>query len=154
MFGQYGTFAAQYVSFVTQTWKYATPAQKAAFAARWIGNSTAMAAGVYALGMRARDWLPWSPAQFTGGPFFNLAIDLVHSIGQDYNARQARGELNRMLPIDLNKLIKGEGLEFQPPVGMPGYYQIRTLMKMQEYASQGDAWKSFLALMSAPIRSE
>jgi hypothetical protein len=154
MFGQYGTFAAQYVSFVTQTWKYATPMQKAAFAARWIGNSTAMAAGVYALGMRARDWLPWSPAQFTGGPFFNLAIDLVHSIGQDYNARQARGELNRMLPIDLNKLIKGEGLEFQPPVGMPGYYQIRTLMKMQEYASKGDAWKSFLALMSAPIRSE
>ena len=154
MFGQYGTFATQYVQFVAQTWKYATKGQKAAFAARWIGNSAALAAGAYAIGLRAKDWMPWAPAQFTGGPLFNLAVDLVHSIGSDYQGRQARGELNRMLPFDLNKLIKGEGLQLQPPVGMLGYYQIRTLMKMGEYAGQGDAWKTFLALLSAPIRSE
>lgn len=154
MFGQYGTFAAQYVQFVAQTWKYATPAQKAAFAARWIGNSAALATGAYAIGLRGKDWLPWAPAQFTGGPFFNLAVDMLHSIGSDYQARQSRGELNRMLPIDLNKLVRGEGFELQPPVGLPGYYQIRTLMKMSEYASQGDPWKVFLAVLSAPIRSE
>jgi hypothetical protein len=154
MFGQYGTFAANYVQFVAQTWKYATPAQKAIFATRWIGNSAALAAGMYAIGLRGRDWMPWAPAQFTGGPLFNIAIDLIHSVGSDYQARQARGELNRMLPIDINKLIKGEGLELQPPVGMPTYYQIRTLTQMVKYAGEGDAWKSFLALLSAPIRSE
>jgi len=154
MFGQYGTFSANYVQFVTQTWKYATKGQKAAFAARWIGNSAALAAGAYAIGLRAKDWMPWAPMQFTGGPFFNLAVDMVHSIGSDYQARQSRGELNRMLPVDLNKLIRGEGFEVQPPVGLPGYYQIRTLMKMSEYSAQGDSWKTFLALLSAPIRSE
>lgn len=154
MFGQYGTFAANYVQFVSQTWKYATKVQKAAFAARWIGNSAALAAGMYALGMQGKDWLPWAPAQFTGGPLFNLSVDLIHSIGSDYQARQARGEVNRMLPVDLNKLLRGEGLEFQPPVGMPGYYQIRTILKMKEYAEAGDPWKCFLALLSAPVRSE
>jgi hypothetical protein len=154
MFGQYGTFATQYVQFVAQTWKYATKGQKAAFAARWIGNSAAMAAGMYAIGLRGRDWMPWAPAQFTGGPLFNLGIDMIHSIGNSYEGRAARGELNRMLPVDLNKLLKGEGLEFQAPVGMPGYYQIRMLTQMAKYSSEGDAWRTFLAFLSAPIRSE
>lgn len=154
MFGQYGTFAANYIQFVRQTIKYASPAQKAAFAARWIGVSAALAVGLNAIGLRGKDFLPWAPAQFTGGPLFNLSIDLVHSIGNDYQGRQARGELNRMLPIDLNKLIKGKGLEFQAPVGLPGYYQIRTLKQMAEYGSDGDWLKAFYALLSAPIRSE
>jgi hypothetical protein len=154
MFGQYGTFAANYVQFVSQTWKNSTKAQKAAFAARWIGNSAALAGSMYAIGLQGKDWLPWAPAQFTGGPLFNTAIDVLHSMGSDYQARAARGELNRMLPIDLNKLFKGEGLELQPPVGMLGYYQIRSLMKISEYMDAGDPLRAFYALISAPIRSE
>jgi hypothetical protein len=109
---------------------------------------------MYALGMRYQDWLPWAPAQFTGGPLFNMAITVLHSVGNGYQAKQARSELSQMLPVKINPLLKGKGVQMQYPIGLPGYYQYRTLEQVLKYSEKGDTWRAFLSLLSAPIRSE
>ena len=167
MLGQFGNFATSYVAFLTRAAHYGTPVQKAAFYSRWLATGAAFYFAANAIGLQGKDWLPWAPAQFTGGPLFHTMVNALNAIGSSYGARQARGELNSLLPVDLKKLywkgkdaITGEespqadGSIMQLPRRFPGYYQMKSAADINKYACRGDPVLAFYALISAPIRSD
>jgi hypothetical protein len=173
MLGQFGNFSTSYAAFVTRAAKYGTASQKAAFYGRWLATGAAFAAAAYGAGLRWQDWMPWAPAQFAGGPLFNTMINAMQAVGSNYRGRQARGELNSMLPVDLNKLYwkvregplastplgseeseKSKGSVLQMPRRFMGYYQLKSAMDIVKYMEEGNPLFAFYALTSAPIRSD
>jgi hypothetical protein len=135
VFGRYGTYAMYYISNLAKGFKYGSKGQKAAFAARWLANSLAIYGAFQAVGINADEFLPWTPMFFSGGPEFNLAVDVLRAASGGHKVRQTLRELKQAYGMFL-----------------PGFYQGRSLVKFFKYAEEGDYWKAMMALTSAPIK--
>jgi len=133
-FGRYGTYSTGYRANIWRGLKYGTAADKAGFIGRFIMNQSALWATFGALGIKATNFIPGQPAIFTGGPMFDLAMNILNAAEpMGYKGKQARGELGRAL----TQLV-------------PGSMQYRYLKQAIEYVDQGDWWKGFLAITTTP----
>jgi hypothetical protein len=161
LFGQYGTYSAGFRANLYRGLKNGTKAQRMAFAARWIGNMSAIAAGMHAIGISPGNFIPWTPALFQGGPLFDLAMTALRSTGQGYEAQQARTELVRSIsPIRWDKLDDVGQMDSVlellnlPQSYTPFYHQIRGIKRFIDYSDRGDHWLAWLSLTTAPIRPD
>jgi hypothetical protein len=149
LFGQFGMFSSSYRGNLARGFRYGTKGQKAAFAGRLAFNTSAIITAFGAIGVDAKDdFLPWAPVFFSGGPFYELFVTGVQSFGRGYKGRMARAELARAI----SPVVGGEeGLQLNWPRIMPGSLHMYYLKKAMEYYDQGDVWKSFLSLTTAPV---
>jgi len=149
MFGQYGTYAAGYRANVMRGISNGNLADKAAFAARFLGNQAALYGVFSALKINASNFIPGKPAFFGGGPQFEVTVALLQSMGSGYQARQARSQLLRKFsPVGYNQT---RGLYANYPEMWPGSIQFRYAAKALEYAEEGDYWRAFLAATTTPV---
>jgi len=161
MIGQYGVFAVQYIQNVKKGLTMGPIADRIAYGTRLAAVNGALLYTAKSLGVDAeRDFLPWSPAQFTGGPMFNLMLDVWGSQGQGYQADQARARLQKSLPVGWTyKKGRFEWTGPQIPTGpggslVPFATQFRALNKAGDYLAKGEPWLAFLAATSTPIVDE
>lgn len=136
-FGRYGTYSVGYRANLWRGLQYGNASDKIGFISRFIGNQAALWATFSALGIKATNFIPGQPSLFTGGPMFDLGLNLIRAADvSSYQGRQARGELLN----SLNQLV-------------PGSMQHRYLKKAIEYSDKGDWWKAFLSITSTPVLS-
>lgn len=135
MFGMFGVYPAWYLENIRRGLTYGNLGQKAMFATRLAMNSAALWGSFALMGMNAKDFLPWVPVQFTGGPFYKIANQLLNAIGNDYQARTARAELLKSIPRTM----------------IPGSMLAEHLTKAVKAAEDGDPWGVWLHLISAPV---
>ena len=161
LIGQYGVFAVQYIQNVKKGLTMGPLADRIAYGTRLAAVNAALLYTAKSLGVKAdRDFLPWSPAQFTGGPMFNLVLDVWGSQGEGYQADQARARLAKSLPVGwTHKNGRFEWTGPQVPGGplgtlVPFAAQFRALNKASEYLEKGEPWLAFLAVTSTPIVDE
>jgi len=137
LFGQYGTYSAGYLQTITGAMRNAkTPMARAAYIARFLTNHGALFALTTALGIRASNFVPFAPATFTGGPFFDIAYNTVKSLDLGYRGAQARSELLR----SVSQLV-------------PGSAQARILKRSIDFANEGETYKAWLSLTAAPVNT-
>jgi hypothetical protein len=137
-FGQYQTYPMYYIALVKHIMTHGTKAQRIKMVTKLAAMATATYGAFELLGVEGKNMLPWSPAQMTGGPIFNLGINLLRATDTtSYRGRQARGELQGQL---LNMT--------------PGIYEIRMMTNFLDQMDKGNPWLAFLALSSAPLRSD
>jgi hypothetical protein len=158
MFGQYGTWTVHYLANIRKAWTNATKAQRIAFATRWLGNSLALYAAFRTVGINAQNYLPWVPAQFTGGPLFHLAYNMVLSIGKGYPSRIARAEVDRLLPVNLltglvdgKEFFPSDWVRYIPAHITPGYNVLRSLVDAYRLFDEGDYVRGVWRFLSAPV---
>lgn len=152
LLGQFGVYSVQYIQNVKKGLTLGPKADRLAYAARLAAIPGAFYGAATAAGIAAdRDFLPWSPAQFTGGPLFNLALDVFQATGSSYQADEARARLGRVLPVGPDGLRAPGG-----PLGssIPGVAQAKMLAEAARYLEDGEAWLAFLALTGTPIRDD
>lgn len=175
-FGQFGVFATNHVQHLWKGLTRGGPAKITAFALRTAAISGALYYGFRAMGIDEDDFLPWVPLSFSGGPMSSLFLTALKAIsGRGYEARQARGELDRYFPFDLATFLgayqarfkdivegnetAGPGPSFQElmksihlPMGFtPGYFEILSIKKALDYADKGDLYRAALSLGGAPL---
>jgi len=153
--GQYGTYAPSYIQNIMKGLRYGSAGQRVAFTARWLGNMGLLYAAFSAAGMDPKNFLPWQPASFSGGPMFDLAYSAIKSVGTGYRGRQARAEVSRALsPIDFSAAWKGEPDALKYPSFYPGYYQYKSIVDARNYMQKGESWLAFLSVTSTPVRPD
>ncbi|MBU6232264.1 hypothetical protein KGP36_06545, partial [Patescibacteria group bacterium] len=156
LFGQYGTFATIYRSNLYRAFASGTAAQKAAFAARFIGNNLAIFGALSAMNIKANDFIPGVPALFGGGPNFKLGVDLMQALDSGQNGQEARYNLEREFS-PLTYVAPGSripfaktGLHVNYPEVLPGSLQAHFIQKGLKYLQAGDTWKAFLSFTTTP----
>jgi hypothetical protein len=137
LFGQYGTYSANYRQNIWKGLKYGTLAQRTAFVARFVGNSAALYGTFKALGIQEKNFLPWTPVGFSGGPLFNAGLTALQATQDNYKGRQARAELKHYLTVFV-----------------PGSYQYRTVEEFLKETEKGNSYRAFLALLDLPLATE
>lgn len=155
LFGQFGVYSVQYLQNIKKGLTRGSAVDRAAYLTRLATAPTAIYLTLQQMGIAAdRDFLPWSPAQFTGGPMWTLATDMLAASGSGYQADQARARLARSLPS-----FDPETGEWRLPSGVapnmvPFYRQIKQLVDAYSYWKDGESWLGFLALTATPIRDD
>jgi len=153
MFGQYGTYAAGYRANIFNGIRYANNAKRAAFAARFLAVNGALYGSFAMLGINATDFIPGLPGLFSGGPMFQTAVDIMTMFGNSQESQQARARVEKaFFPVSVSE--KTGAVKIGYPDLMPGTIQWSYLKKAYDYAQQGDAWKTWLALSTIPIRKD
>lgn len=157
LFGQMGVYPTWYATNLMRVGgsRILPMGKKLAFAGRFLGNSLALyGAFTQFAKIKADNFLPWQPLTFTGGPWFNIAIDMLKSMGPGYVGREARAKVFGLKETSED----GEwGMKWDPGSSdllrmiTPGSLAFRSFMKAGEYYNQGDQWRFFLSLTSAPV---
>lgn len=130
--GRFGTYSAGYRANILSAFEHGTGGGKAKFFAVMLQNSAALSAMFASLGVRYTDFVPGMPALFSGGPTFDLLIDLFQSFDTGYSGQQARGELRRRLD----------------PTSIGQARQIRNAL---DHLDRGDSLSAFAALGGVPL---
>ncbi|KKL65899.1 hypothetical protein LCGC14_2150370, partial [marine sediment metagenome] len=155
LFGMMGTYAVNYIENVRSALRYASPAQKMMFASRFVGNSMALYGAFKMIGVNAANFLPWTPAQFAGGPIYQVMNQTLQAFDfRSYKGRQARGEM-------LGIKVKEGRLTFNPLQGelfkafMPGNLLFKGIADGVDLMNEGEPYRAFLSVTSFPrIRSD
>lgn len=148
MFGQYGTFSAGYRANLAHGLRYGSFKDKASFLARFVGNQLSIWGGLYALGIESDDFIPFAPAMFTGGPLFDLTIDMIK--GMDPAGYQS-GESRRRLAEAFSPVVpSGDGAKFNYPDLLPGALHFHYLKQAYNHFYQDEYFRGFLAMTGAP----
>jgi len=137
LFGMFGTYPLYYVDNIRRTIQYASATEKAAFAARWLGNCTALYAGFASVGIRMEAFKPWSPMSFSGGPYYELFNETLKAAAGDQQA------FNNLIGIRAGKIkpLKGEIAQWALPFG----FAVKDLADGVELAKEGDYYRAFLS---------
>ena len=158
LFGQFGTYSAGYIQNFLTGARMGTKAQRAAYFARFAVASFGLYEAFKAIGVNARNFLPWVPATFSGGPWASAAYNVLQAFSSDYRGRQARAELDRYLPVNAfemsSALLRGEDVvaKFNLPIGfVPGGSEIASVIKSLQYLDEGDTKRALLTALSAPV---
>lgn len=134
LFGQYGTYSAAYRANMANMLRYGSFAKRAEMVTTYLGITSALWAGFAALRVKTNDFIPGAGAIFTGGPLFDVAIDVVRSMDPGYEGEQARARLKVALPRML-----------------PGSAQYLAVKRAMEYQEQGDTYGALLSLAATPV---
>lgn len=136
-FGQYGTYTNGFREHLVKGFTRGSVSQRIAFGARYMSNIAAIGLSLKAIGIDGRNFLPFAPVMFTGGPMFDMGITAIRSTGSSYKSDISRAEL----PKQLANLV-------------PGSYQFRAVKNFLDYSDKGESWNAFLSLTTAPIHPE
>lgn len=156
LFGTFGTYPVQYVENVRQalTTSGMTPAQKAAWAGKFVANAGALYLGFRELaGIEAGNFLPWVPAQFAGGPWYDMAYGVSKSLAPGYRGRQARAEVFGITTVDGQLAWDPRKSEMAQWL-IPFSFSINSIQRGIQYANEGKHYQAFLSIGSAPIRAD
>ena len=154
LFGMMGHYPVYYLENVKRALKYSTTGQKIAYAGRFLGNSLALYYAFHdVLGINATNFLPWSPAMFSGGPYYQLMNEALLSFGKGYQSREARAKLFGIKHKN-GKLIFDPTKAEVTKWGIPMGFMTNNIIKGLRYFDDGNAWAGFLALTTAPINPD
>jgi hypothetical protein len=137
LFGQFGTYSSSFRANIAEALRYGTTAQKAASIATYLGMTSAYWAAFEAMKIRTSDFIPFGPGIFTGGPMFDISLNLIRSMDTGFEGEQARAGLRR----DMKAMI-------------PGSSQLRYVQKGLAYAERGEYDKVLMSAMMIPLYSE
>jgi hypothetical protein len=137
LFGQFGNFSAGFRAQLRRMFSYGDFADKVEMVASYVGVSLALWGTFAAFKIKTNDFIPFAPALFSGGPLFDVSIDVMKLSGGGYEADQARARLKYSLPT----LV-------------PGSAQYTYVKKAIEFAEKGDSYRAFLSLTSTPVLPE
>ena len=154
-FGQYGTYSTNFRENIWKGIKNGTAAQRIAFGARYVGNTLAIGSAVAALGINNKNFIPFLPMAFTGGPMFDLAINAIKATDPaSFDGKQARAELDRLVPfVSPRSVVKGKP-KLQLGSMTPFWYQAKAIQDFVSYSNQGKDYQAWLALTSTPIHPD
>jgi hypothetical protein len=152
VFGMMGHYPAYYVDNLRRMVQNMSLSEKLVAGSTFVANSMALYGFFkYVTGIEAKNFLPWSPAMFGGGPFFDVSVSALQAFGG--------GEQERDLAIA--KLFgishKKDKLHFDPlkadlfKMTIPGAYQIRSIKRAVDEFNAGNIFSTFDALTSAPL---
>ena len=154
LFGMMGHYPVYYLENVKRALKYSTPGQKIAYAGRFLGNSLALYHTFHdVLGINATNFLPWMPALFSGGPYYQLMNEALMSFGKGYQSREARAKLFGIKHEDGH-------IKFDPAHaeitkwGIPFGFLTNNIAKGIKQLDNDDYWNSFLSFTTAPINPD
>ena len=138
LFGMFGTYPVYYIENIKRALKYGSTASKLGYAARFMGNTTAL---YYlfkeGLGVNANNFIWWVPGDFTGGPYYGMMNQVLEAMDfRSYGGRQARAELKSEIP----KWITG--------------FQWNSMMRAYDSFKNGNMYEGLLNLTSAPVNPE
>lgn len=150
MFGQMGHYPVYWIENIRRGVGRGSTGQKLAYISRFLGNTSAIAGALTAVGVSGQNFLPWSPAQFTGGPWYDLINDGIQLWGGGYEGKQARARILGIKTRDGqpywdSKVLKQNLGNALSPV------MLRSLTKAAEYTNQGDFYRSIMSLASVPL---
>jgi len=138
MFGQYQVYPVYYANLIRHMMTHGTAGQRIVSIGRLGLNAMAIAGALQLIGIDGKNFLPWVPAQVSGGPMFNLALTALAATNTtSYKGRQARGELKGIL---LNLI--------------PGSYEFRAVSQALKQLEAGQPLLAFYALTGAPVRPD
>jgi hypothetical protein len=138
LFGMFGTYPLYYVDNIRRSIQYASAAEKAAFAGRWLANTTALYGVFAAAGIRMEAFKPWSPMSFSGGPFYELFNQgLAAAAGNEQAFRNLLG-----IRADGWDPTKGELGQWLLPFG----FAVKDLRDGVEELSNGNLYRGFLTM--------
>jgi hypothetical protein len=149
LFGMMGHYPVYYIENIRRAIQYGTPATKIAFAGLFLANSAALYGTMKLMGTTGQDYVPWNPAAFTGGPYYQMMNTALMTLGRGYQGRQARAELFGMqndatspvgFKIDITKSNFARWF-------IPGGFQLLKMQKGLDYWNQGDHWSAFLSML-------
>jgi hypothetical protein len=145
LFGMMGHYPLYYVENIRRNLKYGSAAGKATFVASWLWNSAAIIGAMqYGLGIKAQDFLPWTPMQFTGGPVWQLGINTLSGLAPGQRGAQARADVWGITIKDgVPNFNPTKGRMFQSFV--PGAFELRKLVDAAKFAEAGKPWHAFLS---------
>ena len=155
LFGQMGHYPVYWLENIRRGLGRGSFIQRGAYAARFLGNTTAIAGALGAIGIRSNSFLAWGPAQFTGGPWYDLINQGVQLWGGGYEGRVARSKLLGIKERDgapywdLKALSKSQLFQML----IPGSLAARSLIKAGNYLNQGDYFKFIMSLGSVPLKT-
>lgn len=150
LFGMFGTYPAWYVENVRKALKNMSWGERAAFAARFTGNATALYGAFQLAGINARNFLFWQPAIFSGGPMYTLMNGVLATASPGYKGRQARGEVYGLKVKDGKPYIDLWDAEITRWL-MPFGFMVRSVKKAYDSLKEGNSYEALLNLTSFPV---
>jgi hypothetical protein len=125
---QYGVWPVNYFNMLTQRGVFNSAAKKR-FWFRWAATHGAIASAGTAAGVDMDDWAFFSPLQYTGGPYLQFAVNMLHAL-------QGRpgGQAARVTDV-MGRMSKNF---------IPGLYKIDAV-KAGQYMQHGDPAGAILA---------
>lgn len=115
LFGQFGTYSANFRANIAEALRYGTPGQKLQSIATYLAFTSALAVGFKSLGVKTNDFTPFLGAVFTGGPGFDIAVNVMKSFDTGFEGEQARAALKRdykaLLPGSSQAVYLGRAIE-------------------------------------------
>lgn len=154
LFGQMGHYPVYYIENIARGLKRGSPMQRIGYATRFLANTTAIAGSLGAIGINSSNFLAWSPAQFTGGPWYDLLNNGIKLWGKGYEGRTARAKLLGIKTRDgkpywdIGVLAKSQLVQ----MAVPGSLMFRSLSKAAEALNNGDYYKFIMNLGSVPLK--
>jgi hypothetical protein len=144
LFGQYGSYSEAYRANMFNMLKYGSAADRVRMVATYLAICGTFSAAFDELGIKTNDFVPVAPAAFTGGPGFYMALNLLKSgkAGVDWATGNLTNADQRALS-DTQWGLKGF---------IPGSYQWSYFKKAEEFANEGDSWRSFLSMTAIPTQ--
>ena len=136
LFGQFGTYSASFRANIAEALRYGTPAQKIQSISTYLALTSALAFGFKSLGIKTNDFTPFMAAYFTGGPGFDIAVNVMKSFDPGFEGEQARAALKR----DYKALL-------------PGSAQVRYLGRAIEAIEAGDMGRALAAITMVPLEA-
>ena len=115
LFGQFGTFPAQYLDYALDAASTQTLKEAIGFwAYNGVMNAGVVAAGS-AVGLNLKSWAIMPSLQYTGGPYADMALSMINMVGgSDMEQRMARRNLMLFFPFEVDwddRAIRFENLE-------------------------------------------
>jgi len=163
LFGQFMVYPYNYAANIAgiAAASYAPVWKRVAALTRLALNGVAIYEAFRAMGVDARDFLPWNPFGIRGGPNFWLFTNALSVLEPGYRGRQARSEFERILPVNLLtasvRVAQGKpaDLQFQIPSSLvPGYYMAKGLADAAKLMDEGKVWQAFLRAGSFPLAND
>ena len=153
LIGQYGHYSTWFRAHIAKGMGQGTAPQRIAFATRTTALGLGLTTAFGAAGIGAMNFLPWAPAIFTGGPFYdvtNKVFDLVGGGWQgDMAARSLFGYRTKdgKPYFDIETLLNSQLFLSIIPTA----HQIRSLVRGLQSFNEGNIYEGILNLTSSPI---
>ena len=152
VFGQFGHYPLYYVDNIRKMMLNAPMSERLAFGATMAANSALIYGAWRAVGVDAKNFIPWNPMFFAGGPLWTMAQNALNApsaLWGNYKGRQAMAELFGSSTRD-GKVVwtpgKSESFKFL----VPGSLAMKGFGRAMKALGDGDYAGFTLHLMSAP----
>lgn len=138
MFGKVGTYPMSQIELYSRVLGRGDLSSRTEKVARFMLTSFATFEAFKAFGIEYSGFLWNDPFEFSGGPYFNIVVNALNSIGDGQDNAQARSRL-------LNDFTR---------LSIPMVSYANNFSNGLNYLSQGKEYEATLAFMGAPVRSD